>query len=81
METISILSMIAVSSLMGVFFGALIMFYSMYNTEKSLLDELDAKNKKMQWYHWFIDYVYETKWNTYNQGCDWADRQQNIENE
>ncbi len=45
MNTLAVLTIIGVSFGTGAFFGALIMFYMMYNTEKNLRKELDHTNE------------------------------------
>ena len=44
------LGIIGVSLMIGMFIGALWMFLIMYNTERNLLKELDAKNKELDEY-------------------------------
>ena len=48
MSEISIITIVFISFSIGVFFGALWMFYSMYRTNKMLEEELDAKNKQIE---------------------------------
>ena len=48
MSEASIITIVFFSFSIGVFFGALWMFYAMYKTNKKLEDELDAKNKHIE---------------------------------
>ena len=45
MEEIKIISVVFISFSMGMFIGALITFWKMYNNNKALEEELDVKNE------------------------------------
>tara|TARA_R100001163_G_C4873523_1_gene74221 strand:- start:153 stop:386 length:234 start_codon:yes stop_codon:yes gene_type:complete len=46
--------------------------YSTPNGEAKL-SKIESLEKKLEWYDYFVDYIYEVDSNKYNQACEFAD--------
>jgi hypothetical protein len=44
--------------------------------KKELQEVIGNLEEKLEWYDLFIDYIYETDTNKYNQACEYADNNQ-----